>query len=80
MRDIVITSKQIRNESITFLVCFAISFLSNIGAIIFYKSPVTELLSSLHYVLLFAAFIYLVWGIIRLLKIILFKIIARKKM
>lgn len=78
MKDIVITSKQIRKELITLLVCFLISFVSNIGAIIYYKSPVVEVLTSLHYVLFFSVFLYVIWGIFRIIKSIILKLISRK--
>jgi hypothetical protein len=78
MKDIVITSKQIRKELITLLVCFLISFLSNIGAIIYYKSPIAEILTSLPYVLSFSVFIYVFWSFIRVLKSVLLKMISRK--
>lgn len=78
MKDIVITSKQIRKELITLLVCFLISFLSNIGAIIYYKSPIAELLTSLHYVLFFSLFLYVIWGFIRIVKSTFLKVISRK--
>ncbi len=78
MKDIVITSKQIRKELITISVCFLISFLSNFGAIIYYKSPISELLTSFHYVLFFSLFIYIIWGIIRIIKSTFFKVIRKK--
>lgn len=73
MNDILITSKRIKKELITLLVCFIIGFLVNIGAIIYYKSAVVEILTSLPYVLIFTGIIYLVWSLLRLIKGLLFK-------
>ncbi len=73
MNDILITSKRIRKELITLLICFIISFTTNIGAIIYYKSKAEEVLTSLPYVLVFAGFIYLMWSLLRLIMVLLFK-------
>jgi hypothetical protein len=74
MKDITITSKRIKLEIKTLLVCFALSFLSNIGAIIYYKSPAVETITSLPYVILFAGFIYVAWSFLRGLFALLSKI------
>lgn len=73
MNDILITSKRIKKELITLLVCFIIGVIANIGAIIYYKSEAVEILTSLPYVLVFTGFIYLVWSLILLIKALLFK-------
>lgn len=78
MKNVVIKASQIRVEIMTWIVCFFISFLSNVGAIIYYKSPWLELLSSLHYVLVFTFFLYLLWSLIRALKKLIFKLIAKR--
>jgi hypothetical protein len=79
MKDIVIKAKRIKAELITFSVCLLVSFLGNIGAVIFYKSPAIEILSSLHYVLIFSLFLYVVLTIIRILIKLFRKSFRRKK-
>ena len=73
MNDILITSKRIKKELITLLVCFIIGVIANIGAIIYYKSEAVEILTSLPYVLVFTGFIYIVWSLILLIKALLFR-------
>jgi ABC-type protease/lipase transport system fused ATPase/permease subunit len=67
MKDITITGKRVRYELTSLLVCFIISFILNIGAIIFYKSPWTEIFTSIFYVISFAIALYVAWIIIRLI-------------
>jgi hypothetical protein len=67
MKDIIIKSNKIKTEGITLLICFIISFISNIGAIFFYESPIEEAFTSLIYVFLFALFLYLLWSTIHIL-------------
>lgn len=78
MKNVVIKASQIRVEIMTWIVCFFISFLSNVGAIIYYKSPWLELLSSLHYVLFFSLFLYVVWSFVRIAKSVIFKVVRKK--
>jgi glucan phosphoethanolaminetransferase (alkaline phosphatase superfamily) len=68
MRDLVIKSSQIRKELFSLLICFIISFLCNVGAVLYYKADTLELISSLPYVVVFAFFLYAVWAAFRLLK------------
>jgi hypothetical protein len=67
MKDITITGKRVRYELTSLLVCFIISFILNIGAIIFYESPWTEIFTSIFYVITFAIALYVAWIIIRLI-------------
>lgn len=67
MKDIIITGKRVKYELTSLLVCFIISFILNIGAIIFYKSPWTEIFTSIFYVITFAIALYVAWIIIRLI-------------
>ena len=73
MNDIIITSKRIKIELVTLLVCFLMGCIANIGAIIYYKSSAIEMLTSLPYVLVFTLVIYVVWGLMRLIKGLFFK-------
>ena len=77
MKDILITSVRIKKELISLLVCFLISFACNVGAVIYYKSPAIEVLTSLFYVLALTGFLYSVWILIRLFIRLLFKLIKR---
>lgn len=67
MKDIIIKSNKIKTEGITLLICFIISFISNIGAIFFYESPIEEAFTSIFYVILFALFLYILWSVIHLI-------------
>lgn len=66
MKDIIIKSNKIKREGFTLLICFVVSFISNIGAIFFYESPIEEVFTSLFYVILFALFLYITWSCIQL--------------
>jgi hypothetical protein len=77
MKDITISSNRIKKELISLLVCFLISFASNIGAIIYYKSPASEVLTSLLYVLVFTGVLYVVWSVVRILTVLLMKLIKK---
>ena len=66
MKDIIISKARIKTELITALVCFLIAFLSNVGAIIYYKSPAIELITSIGYVVVSAVVLYIIWCLIRL--------------
>lgn len=79
MNDIIISSKRIFRELITFLICFLVGILVNVAAIIIYKANFSEFFSSLHYVLVFSIIIYLVWSFVRLLVSPLKYIIIPKK-
>ena len=79
MKDIVIKAKRIRTELIIFSICVLVSFLGNIGAVIFYKSPVIEIATSLHYVLIFSIFLYLFMGIIRIIIKLIRKLFRKKR-
>jgi hypothetical protein len=67
MKEIIITESRIRTELITLLACVIIACLFNAGAIIYYKSPVIEMITSLGYVLIFAVGLYILWTLIRLI-------------
>jgi glucan phosphoethanolaminetransferase (alkaline phosphatase superfamily) len=68
MKDINISAKRIKTEMFTLLVCFFIGFAANIGAVIYYKSAVIEIITSLPYVLVFMVAIYCLWSFLRLIK------------
>lgn len=62
-----IPSRRIRTELISLLVCFLIAVGLNVYAIIHYNAPLSELWTSLLYVLEASAVLYAVWIILRLL-------------
>jgi len=67
MKDIVITYKRIRLELITLLICFSIGFTVNIVAIVLYKTVLSEIITSLPYILIFTLVIYSLWSMLRLI-------------
>jgi hypothetical protein len=67
MKDIIITGKRLKHELMILLISFIISFILNIGAIIFYKTPWTEIITSIFYVITFTVALYVAWIIIRAL-------------
>ncbi len=67
-KDIVVSANRINTELITLLVCLFIGFVANIGAVIYYKSAVIEIFTSLPYVLVFMVAIYCFWSFLRLIK------------
>lgn len=77
MNDIIISAKRLKTEGYTLFVCFLISFLSNIGAILYYQSPFSEIITSMGYIILFALFIYAVWSSIRGLKMVVLSILKK---
>lgn len=67
MPKIYISHHRIRVELVSLAVCFLIATGLNIYAIIHYKSPFSELWTSILYVLMATAFFYAVWTLLRLL-------------
>lgn len=68
MKDITIriSRQRQRHELITFAVCFAAAFLTNVYAIVAYNAPWTELFTSIFFVITFAIALYMFWGCVRL--------------
>jgi apolipoprotein N-acyltransferase len=79
MKDITISAKRMRQEFINLLVCFSIGFVINAIAVFWYGTTWSELFTSLHYVILFAIFIYAIWSGIRLVYFLLKKYFPKKK-
>ena len=67
MPNIYISHHRIRVELVSLAVCFLIATGLNIYAIIHYKSPFSELWTSILYVLMATAFFYAVWTLLRVL-------------
>lgn len=78
MKDIVITAKQRKREWLIILACFIAACLVNLGAIIGYSRPWTELFSQIGYVVAVTVLLYiLLWivrGIVALVKCLIRKI------
>lgn len=67
MKDTLITARRKKTELITALVCLGLAFLLNLGCILYYHTPATELFSQLGYVVVIAIVLYLVWTGLRLI-------------
>lgn len=80
MKDIIITQKRIKKELRTLLVCFVLAIVTNVGAIIYYKTSFFEIITSLLYVLVFAIAIYLLWSFIRIVAILISSLLKKSKL
>lgn len=67
MKDTIITARRKKKELLTLIACFLIGTLANLYAIITYKTPLSEMLTSFFYVLVFSCVLYVFWTILRLL-------------
>lgn len=77
MKDIVITAQQRKREWLIILSCFIAACLVNLGAIIGYSRPWTELFSQIGYVVAVTVILYVLLWIVRSV-IALVKWIIRK--
>ena len=67
MKDTLLTARRKKIELLTLLACFVIGNLANLYAIISYKTPFSEMLTSIFYVIVFSCVLYVFWTILRLL-------------
>ena len=67
MKDTIVTARRKKIELITLLVCFVVSNLLHLYAIIAYHAPFTEMITSIIYIIIFTFVLYAFWGILRLL-------------
>jgi membrane protein YdbS with pleckstrin-like domain len=79
MKDIIIPAKRVKKELISLAICFLIAFAANVGAVIAYKSPAVEIISSLIYVLIGAVVLYLLWIFVRILFLLPVKFFRKSK-
>ena len=79
MKDIHITGKRIRTELIWLLACFIAAVIYNAYAIMRHKMPWSELLTSLHAVVILALIIYLLSGFIRGLVALVIRFSTKKR-
>lgn len=66
MKDLVIRGQSIRRECRIAAACLLVGILVNVGAILGYHRPWTELFSQLGYVVVLTVILYLLIGVIRL--------------
>lgn len=79
MKDIIITSKKLKQERNIFLLSFLLAFIINVIAIIIYSRPWIEIISQIGYVIVISFFIYLILWIPRGILIFLSHPFRRKK-
>ncbi len=53
MKDTIVTARRKKIELITLLVCFVVSNLIHLYAIIAYHAPFTEMITSIFYIIIF---------------------------
>lgn len=78
MKDIVISRRRQRIELWTLAACFVAANIVNICAIHTYDAPVSELYTSIFYVLVFTAVLYAAVLVVRLLIYVISRLIPRK--
>lgn len=66
MKDITITTRRQRTELITLLVCFVVANALNLYAILSHSAPLSELVTSFFYIVVFTLVLYVLWTIVRL--------------
>ena len=79
MKDIIITSKKLKQERNIFLLSFLLAFIINVIAIIIYSRPWIEIISQIGYVIVISFFIYLILWIPRGILIFFTHLFRRKK-
>ena len=79
MKDIIITSKKLKQERNIYLLSFLLAFIINVIAIIIYSRPWIEIISQIGYVIVISFFIYLILWIPRGILIFLSHLFPRKK-
>ena len=62
MKDTIVTARRKKIELITLLVCFVVSNLIHLYAIIAYHAPFTEMITSIFYIIIFAFVLYAFLG------------------
>ena len=78
MKDIVITQKHIVRELYIILGCFVSACLVNVGAIIAYDRPWSELWSQIGFVLFIAAGVYGLLAVVRVIVAVLFRLFRKR--
>ena len=78
MKDITITAQRQQIELCTLLACFVIANLVNLYAILSHDAPLSEMYTSLGYILVLTAVVYALWTILRIIYYGTKKLILRK--
>ena len=78
MKDIVITQKDLIRELYIILGCFVLACLVNVGAIIAYDRPWSELWSQIGFVLFIAAGVYGLLAVVRVIVAVLFRLFRKR--
>ncbi|MBS3771101.1 MAG: hypothetical protein V5A47_05885 [Bacteroidales bacterium] len=79
MKDSIISAKTKKRELNIFIIALVVAFILNIISIIAYNTQWIEVVSSLHYVLLFAIVLYIIQGIVRLIIWGIKQLVSRQK-
>ena len=79
MKDIIITRKRQKTELLVLLVCFVVACLTNLYAIFSYEGKLTEMFTSLGYVLIFTAALYVAFTLLRIIIFVIGKLISNKQ-
>ena len=58
MKDTIVTARRKKTELITLLICFVVSNLLHLYAIIAYHAPFTEMITSIFYIIIFTFVLY----------------------
>lgn len=77
MKDIIITQKDIVRELYVILVSFILACLVNVGAIIAYDRPWSELWSQIGFVLFITVGIYVILAVVRIILRLICKLIKK---
>lgn len=79
MKDIIITRKRQKTELLVLLICFVVACLTNLYAIFSYGGKLTEMFTSLGYVLIFTAALYVAFALLRIIIFVIGKLISNKQ-
>ncbi|MPM63480.1 hypothetical protein SDC9_110360 [bioreactor metagenome] len=77
MKDLIITSRQLKKEIYIFSACFVAAFLTNIVSIILFKTPWYEVFTQIGYVIFIALFLYLLVILVRVIAYMIRKLIKQ---
>ena len=67
MKDTILTARRKKTELFTLFLCFIIANLVNLYSIFTYNTPLTEMITSFFYVLIFSVALYIIWSLLRIL-------------
>ena len=77
MKDIIIKEKHIRRELYLILVSFVLAFVVNVGAIVAFDRPWSELYSQIGYVLFITVGIYVVLATVRIIIALIYRMFRK---